>query len=57
MRNLLIDAGPLIALFNKRDSYHLKIVGFLKDINADYWTTWPVITEACHMLNFSIMRN
>lgn len=54
MRNLLIDAGPLIALFNKRDRYHSKIIDFLKDNEATYWTTWPVITEACHMLDFSI---
>jgi uncharacterized protein len=54
MRNLLIDAGPLIALFNKRDSYHAKIIDFLKDNDVTYWTTWPVITEACHMLDFSV---
>ena len=54
MRNLLIDAGPLIALFNKRDRYHSEIISFLKDNDATYWATWPVITKACHMLDFSV---
>jgi predicted nucleic acid-binding protein len=53
MENFLIDAGPLIALFNKRDNYHTSIVDFLKTNNAVYWTTWPVLTEASHMLDFS----
>ena len=54
MENFLIDAGPLIALFNKRDNYHSSIVDFLKKNNAVYWTTWPVLTEASHMLDFSL---
>ena len=53
MENFLIDAGPLIALFNKRDNYHTSIVDFLKTNNAVYWTTWPLLTEASHMLDFS----
>ena len=54
MENFLIDAGPLIALFNKRDRYHQSVVDFLKYNNAVYWTTWPVLTEASHMLDFSL---
>jgi len=54
MENSLIDAGPLIALFNKRDRYHLPILHFLKGYNAIFWTTWPVLTEASHMLDFSL---
>jgi predicted nucleic acid-binding protein len=54
MENFLIDAGPLIALFNKRDNYHIAIVDFLKNNNAVYWTTWPVLTEASHMLDFNL---
>jgi predicted nucleic acid-binding protein len=29
------------------------MVDFLKTNNAVYWTTWPVLTEASHMLDFS----
>lgn len=54
MRNTLVDAGPLIALFDRSDKYHLKTLRFLEDYKGFLWTTWPVITEASHMLDFSI---
>ncbi len=53
MRNTLIDAGPLIALFDQSDKYHLKSVRFLENYEGYLWTTWPVITETCHLLDFS----
>lgn len=54
MRNTLIDAGPLIALFDRSDSYHLKALRFIKEFDGLLYTTWPVITEVCHMLDFNI---
>ena len=54
MPNTLIDAGPLIALFDKDDKYHQQMVGFLKRCGDSLVTTWPVITETCHMLDFSV---
>ncbi len=54
MRSTLIDAGPLIALFDKSDKYHLKAIHFIKEYQGQLWTTWPVITEASHMLDFSV---
>ncbi len=54
MRNLLVDSGPLIALFDKDDKYHLQIRGFLQKTSAQLVTTWPVITEVSHMLDFDI---
>ena len=54
MRNTLIDAGPLIALFDRSDKYHMKAVQFLEDYSGYLWTTWPVVTETCHLLDFSI---
>lgn len=53
MKNILIDAGPLIALFDKSDKYHLKAISFLKSLERGLITTWPVITETSHMLSFS----
>ncbi|WKV12746.1 PIN domain-containing protein [Marivirga harenae] len=53
MKNILIDAGPLIALFDRGDKYHLKAISFLKSLDRGLLTTWPVITETSHMLNFS----
>lgn len=55
MKNILIDAGPLIALFDKSDQYHSKSLDFLKTYEGLLWTTWPVITEVCHMLDFSVV--
>ncbi|MBN2617590.1 MAG: PIN domain-containing protein [Spirochaetales bacterium] len=54
MKNILIDAGPLIALFNRNDKYHNKIKDFLKTFSGKLITTWPVITEVSHMLDFNI---
>lgn len=54
MKNTLIDAGPIIALFDKDDYYHEKIKLFLRDYNGKLFTTWPVITEVSHMLSFNI---
>ena len=54
MRNTLIDAGPVIALFNKNDRYHKKIKNFLKNYSGKLTTTWPVVTEVSHMLDFNV---
>jgi len=54
MKNTLIDAGPLIALFNKNDKYHEKIKEFIRNYKGLLTTSWPVITEVCHMLDFNI---
>jgi len=53
MRNaILVDAGPLIALFDRDDTYHQKIVDFIKDKGFKFVTTTAVITEVSHMLDF-----
>ena len=54
MRNTLIDAGPIIALFNKDDKYHKKIKNFLKKYDGKLTSTWPVVTEVSHMLDFNV---
>ena len=53
MKNTLVDAGPLIALFDKDDIYHKQILEFLKSYNCHLYTTWPVITETLYVLSFS----
>lgn len=47
---VLIDAGPLIALYNSGDKYHVQIWDFFKQINRGLVTTEPCIAEA--MYNF-----
>lgn len=54
MQKTLIDAGPLIALFDGSDAWHERVVDFLKSYRGALVTTWPVITEATHMLDFSV---
>jgi len=54
MKSTLIDAGPIIALFNKNDKYHKVIKKFLRDYQGKLITSWPVITEASHMLDFNV---
>jgi uncharacterized protein len=51
--SVLIDAGPLIALFDSSDKYHRKIRSFLKDNPFRYVSTIAVFTEVSHMLDFN----
>lgn len=46
----LLDAGPMIALFAPRDRDHNLVKTFLRDSKASLLTTWPVVTEAWHLL-------
>lgn len=54
MINSLIDAGPLIALFDKDDKFHERVHSFLSEFKGHLYTTFPVLTEAMHMLSFNI---
>ncbi|MCK8825501.1 type II toxin-antitoxin system VapC family toxin [Fuchsiella alkaliacetigena] len=54
MKRHLIDSGPLIALFDQDDKYHQAIKDFLKSYKGHLYTSWPVITEVLHMLDFNI---
>ena len=53
MRSTLVDAGPLIALFDKSDNFHSTALNFIKQYKGTLLTTWPVVTEVSHMLSFS----
>lgn len=54
MQKTLIDSGPLIALFDKSDKYHSTVLAFLKEFRGELLTTWSVITEVSHMLDFNL---
>lgn len=54
MQKSLIDSGPLIALFDKSDFYFKPVVNFLKTYKGELYSSWPVITEVSHMLDFSL---
>lgn len=50
---IAIDAGPIVAIFDRDDKYHKTCVEILKGIKEPLVTTWPVLTEAFYLLNFS----
>ena len=52
MQKSLIDAGPLIALFDRDDTHHDRVNKFLKSYRGRLITSWAVITETLHMLDF-----
>ena len=54
MQKTLIDSGPLIALFDRSDSYHQSVLTFLKTYQGELITSWSVITEVSHMLDFNL---
>lgn len=53
MLKTLVDSGPFIALFNRDDRYHLPVKDFLKNFRGHMFTSWPVITEVSHLLDFN----
>jgi uncharacterized protein len=53
-RRIIIDAGPLIALFDKDDKYHTDALKFLRDFKGELISNIAVITEVTHLLDFSV---
>jgi predicted nucleic acid-binding protein len=50
VRSIIVDTGPLVALFQARDEHHEAAKAVLESNPALLVSTWPVITEACHFL-------
>jgi predicted nucleic acid-binding protein len=44
----------LIALFDQSDAHHQGVREFLRENPVQLVTTWPVITEVTHMLDFDV---
>ena len=53
MKKILIDSGPLIALFDRDDKHHLPSVEFIKNNRSELITTLASITEVLHLLDFN----
>lgn len=53
MRAILVDAGPLIALVDRSDDHHRRVVDALADLHDPLVTVWPPIAEAMYLLSFS----
>ncbi|MGQ9779794.1 MAG: type II toxin-antitoxin system VapC family toxin [Bacillota bacterium] len=52
-RKILIDAGPLIALFDRDDDDHKWARNFLAGYRGRLVTSWAVVTEVLYMLDFN----
>jgi predicted nucleic acid-binding protein len=53
MNKVLIDSGPLIALFDASDKHHHEAVKFIKSNRALLITTLASVTETLHLLDFN----
>ena len=53
MRAVLVDAGPLVALLDRSDDQHSRIVAALEKIHDPLVSVWPAIVEAMYLLAFS----
>lgn len=50
-QNALIDSGPLLALFNRNDQWHVPTLAWLQaNPHVRLHSTWPVMTEVCALL-------
>jgi hypothetical protein len=53
VQSVLLDSGPLIALFAVDDRYHAHYDGLVTELSADglrMLTTWPCVVEASYLL-------
>lgn len=49
----LVDAGPIVALLNRRDRFHHSVIELFQGLaerDGLLLTTWPVVAEACSLL-------
>jgi uncharacterized protein len=51
VKSIIVDAGPLIALFRRRDAHHRRIKEFVASNPARLIATLAVVTEVCQFLN------
>lgn len=49
-QQVLVDTGPIVALFSKRDEHHKACVEQLHDLSAPLITCLPIITESVWLL-------
>lgn len=51
---IVVDAGPLIALFDRDDRHHHRAIEFVRNRRSRLITNLPVLTEATFLLRFSV---
>lgn len=51
MKSVAADSGPLLALFNRADTWNQPVLAWLAaNPHTRLLTTWPVVTEVCALL-------
>jgi predicted nucleic acid-binding protein len=53
MPSIVLDSGPLIALFDRSDRFHQDALAFVRKQQGPLMTNLPVVTEVVYMLDFS----
>ena len=48
-KRVLLDTGPLVALFKRNDAHHAQAVAWFKAFRGELVTTHAVLTEAWHL--------
>jgi len=54
VKSIVVDSGPLIALFNASDRWHQTAVDFIATEPGRLVSNLPVLTEVTYMLDFSL---
>lgn len=47
---IIADTGFFLALASKRDRHHARAIKAIQGLTEPLITTWPVLTETCHLL-------
>ena len=50
MTRIIVDTGPLVAYFNRRDRWHRWVIDQMAVLNPPLVTCEPVLTEACFLI-------
>ena len=50
MSAIIVDTGPLVAYFNRRDRWHDWVVEQMTALHPPLITCEPVLTEACYLI-------
>lgn len=56
VRNVVVDSGFLVALFDETDPLHASSRDFLRDYRGRFWTTEAVLTETLALLSVAQQR-
>jgi len=53
MIDIVVDSGPLIALFDGSDAHHARTLAFRKGLEGRLVSNLPVVTEVVHLPDFA----